>query len=649
MKQIFTLLLLAFFSFSSNIYGEELKANFSAKETEKEIYRQGFDTVEDLSDWSFFVTNRSNTWVLNNPRAISDFSTIESESSYSLYIAYDSRNVQNEEARSPVFEIKETSTLHFYAAFDGVFAMYAPLTVDVEDQATSTRTTIFNSFLWSQESGHERPKWLRFSFDLADYAGKNVKIIFKYQGVDGDFAAIDGFRITEKDDSETAKVTIQEGKKVNFQDSSKGNPTEWEWTFEGGTPATSTEQNPVVTYNVAGTYNVTLKIKEGANSDEVTRTDFIIVQGVAPVALFDFPTQGYLSPDAAIFVPLNVPVTYTDKSENVPTEWKWTLPGTENTVYTEQNPTVIYTTEGTYDAALSVKNNQGTDLMDFVKAVKAGGSCHIWNITMDESQTIGAISLGFYGYYGGSNFMDIYAFAERYEAPLTEASIDEVDIYFAYTKTILEPVDIKVYLTTEKDGLPGDTLATSVLSTSELKYDPEGWLPTTFKFDAPIKINEPFFIIVDGIPSRVDESTDEADDVAMGAIRRDFDSPRGSTVYHYGPNWDAPAQESVWLKNTDDNFSFGITPKLTYKTIDTGIEKEKSNIQKPVVYINNGQLIVKNIESVYSAKVYSITGVELKSFNNINSNNVLDIPFANGVYIVRIQKGDSSWSFKINL
>jgi PKD repeat protein len=44
---------------------------------------------------------------------------------------------------------------------------------------------------------------------------------------------------------------------VNFTDQSAG-ATSWNWSFPGGTPSTSTLQNPVVVYNTAGTYDVTL-------------------------------------------------------------------------------------------------------------------------------------------------------------------------------------------------------------------------------------------------------------------------------------------------------------------------------------------------------------------------------------------------------
>jgi PKD repeat protein len=36
----------------------------------------------------------------------------------------------------------------------------------------------------------------------------------------------------------------------------------WEWFFPGGTPSTSTLENPVVVYSTPGSYDVTLKIQD---------------------------------------------------------------------------------------------------------------------------------------------------------------------------------------------------------------------------------------------------------------------------------------------------------------------------------------------------------------------------------------------------
>ncbi|MBL7997246.1 MAG: hypothetical protein JNL32_01290, partial [Candidatus Kapabacteria bacterium] len=50
-----------------------------------------------------------------------------------------------------------------------------------------------------------------------------------------------------------------------------------EWSFEGGTPAASTEENPLVRYTKKGTYSVTLTVYDNGKSDTQTLKDFIRV------------------------------------------------------------------------------------------------------------------------------------------------------------------------------------------------------------------------------------------------------------------------------------------------------------------------------------------------------------------------------------
>lgn len=430
---------------------------------------------------------------------------------------------------------------------------------------------------------------------------------------------------------------------------SEGSPTSWEWTFTGGEPATSNEQNPTIKYNTAGTYNVMLKVSDGTNNNETTRAGFVVVQGVAPIAAFDFPSEGYLSPEAAVFVPTNTAVTYTDKSKNMPTQWTWTLTGTENTTYTEQNPTVIYNTEGVYDAKLTVQNSQGSDVLDYVSAIKVGGTCPVWNIGINESTNLDAINMSWYGYYGGTNWLDMYAFAERYEKPIIKSEVSAVDIYFYDTKTVISPVDITVSIRNEKEGLPGDVLATVSMSTDDLVNNPSTWLPTTFTFSTPVDIEEAFYIVVEGFPNREDESTYQTDNIVIGAIKRDANSVNKSTVYHYGPNYDNPEAGNVWLKNTDENVSFAIAPKLTYMPDPIGIEKsviiEKGNVS--FITVENKKLIVRNAGESYLIKIYNTTGGLIKQYHNLSGDRTMDMPDMPGVYIIQLLKSDSVWSYKV--
>ena len=89
----------------------------------------------------------------------------------------------------------------------------------------------------------------------------------------------------------TANTTsVIEGGSVNFTDNSTDGGTaitSWSWTFQGGTPSSSTQQNPTITYNTAGTYNVTLTVNNGS-SDTETKTGYITVSQPGNAFTLDF-------------------------------------------------------------------------------------------------------------------------------------------------------------------------------------------------------------------------------------------------------------------------------------------------------------------------------------------------------------------------
>lgn len=75
-----------------------------------------------------------------------------------------------------------------------------------------------------------------------------------------------------------------EGLEVQFEDNSWGADEdatwEWNWNFPGGTPSSSNAENPTVTYNTGGVYDVSLTITTGAGSDTYTVSDAIVVEAV---------------------------------------------------------------------------------------------------------------------------------------------------------------------------------------------------------------------------------------------------------------------------------------------------------------------------------------------------------------------------------
>jgi PKD repeat protein/subtilisin-like proprotein convertase family protein len=74
---------------------------------------------------------------------------------------------------------------------------------------------------------------------------------------------------------------------VNFADQSVGEPGTWYWEFPGGDPATSTLENPIVTYNAPGTYSATLVFDNVFGQSTLTQTGIITVH---PPAVADFQT-----------------------------------------------------------------------------------------------------------------------------------------------------------------------------------------------------------------------------------------------------------------------------------------------------------------------------------------------------------------------
>ncbi len=78
-------------------------------------------------------------------------------------------------------------------------------------------------------------------------------------------------------------TVICEGDVVQFFDQSVGPITEWDWIFEGGFPSTSTEQNPVVGYTTAGSYDVLLTVSDGIESANIYMGNYITVGEVPAI------------------------------------------------------------------------------------------------------------------------------------------------------------------------------------------------------------------------------------------------------------------------------------------------------------------------------------------------------------------------------
>jgi len=154
------------------------------------------------------------------------------------------------------------------------------------------------------------------------------------------------------------ETEICEGASVTFTDQSPVTTISWDWTFEGGTPNTSTQQNPVVEYSSAGIFDVSLTISNGSETNTLLMEDYISVitaPGQAPV------------PTGLTTVCANESFT-TYSTSGIPgiTDYEWLLEPAEagNVTPSGLNADVFWTDGYTGDVTLKVagENNCGTGI-----------------------------------------------------------------------------------------------------------------------------------------------------------------------------------------------------------------------------------------------------------------------------------------------
>lgn len=202
------------------------------------------------------------------------------------------------------------------------------------------------------------------------------------------------------------------GGSVQFTDQTNNNPNAWQWTFQGGVPATSNLQNPVITYPVAGTYDVTLIVTNPYGTDTLVETAYITV--ATPTATLSGGSTilaGYSSTLQVDFTG-NGPwdFTYSDGSSN------FTLTGiTQNPYYHLVSPTVTTTYNlvsmsdaqcaGTVSGNATVTvitNNSCNGTSSFNRTY--GGTGTDWSTSLELTADGGSILAGYTNSFGAGGF-----------------------------------------------------------------------------------------------------------------------------------------------------------------------------------------------------------------------------------------------------
>jgi gliding motility-associated-like protein len=185
-------------------------------------------------------------------------------------------------------------------------------------------------------------KWTYYSVALPASANNNanVQIGFNWQNTAGNSGADPSFAV----DSVSLSVpianppvadficddsTVCACDSVHFKDLSSGPPTIWQWTFTGGSPATSPAKNPVVYYCTPGNYTVKEVVKNVNGKDSLTKVNYIHV--LAP------PTVT-ISPPATICADSTINLSATGGGT-----YSWSTGATTSSINVTPNATTNYT------------------------------------------------------------------------------------------------------------------------------------------------------------------------------------------------------------------------------------------------------------------------------------------------------------------
>lgn len=176
-------------------------------------------------------------------------------------------------------------------------------------------------------------------------------------------APIAGF--TASADSLVAGCTI------DFRDVSSGTPYTFSWSFPGGIPASSAEQNPAgIRYSVPGVYDVSLTVTNPSGTDTYTCNGCITV-GEAAGPNIQFEASSLVGCPGMI-------VKFTDATSHCPETWIWDIsPATitfmQGTTAASQHPVVKFNELDSYDVRLTASNVNGAATLLKQQWIQIGG------------------------------------------------------------------------------------------------------------------------------------------------------------------------------------------------------------------------------------------------------------------------------------
>ncbi len=236
--------------------------------------------------------------------------------------------------------------------------------------------------------------------------------------VDAELVALEGIVADFVADA----TAIAIGGTVHFTDNSWGAQlTNWDWEFEGGTPATSTALNPTVTYNEAGTFGVRLTV---TNADGESDTKYM-PNYISVVEAYNMQNGTITTCDAMFYDDGGPNANYGNNKDLTMTF----MPATEGGIIevafqsfdTENNYDWLYIYDGTSTSAPQIgSQHSGGDNPGTVTATNAQGAL-TFRFTSDSSVNKEGWAAHVYC-LGVSNPLEVTAYAAHETILLSETN-----------------------------------------------------------------------------------------------------------------------------------------------------------------------------------------------------------------------------------
>jgi spore germination protein YaaH/PKD repeat protein len=238
-----------------------------------------------------YYNNENYTWTLSPPGAFSidiDFTSFDVELDYDTLFIYDG-----------------------VSTADPLIGSYT----GTNSPGSFTTSTGDVTFYFKSDGATVAPGW------LADYSCNTIQSNF----------------------SSPSNPSICQGELLQFTNTSV-NGTAYYWEFENGTPPTSTDTEPMITYNTSGTNDITLYAINGTDTVSSTQT--------ITVSVTDQPLASFTS-NSPVYYP-NSSIFFTNTSTGSST-YSWSF-GDGNSSG-DTNPWNDYMTVGTYTVQLIAMNS----------------------------------------------------------------------------------------------------------------------------------------------------------------------------------------------------------------------------------------------------------------------------------------------------